>query len=142
MRSLGVKTAAVTFLLWSAFCLLASTDGAGALSHQIYAALVAHVGEPAARQWLMIHDAVAQKLFHVFEFACLGVIAQMGRSNRLRAAAITAGLIICLLTEALQSLTATRTASWTDVALNVTFFTAAVLIFRAQPPQRVPGLRL
>jgi hypothetical protein len=114
----------------AAICLAASLDSAGELGHwalrRIWRLGASGPAETSV-VYLMVLP-ILQKALHVIQFGILGTLAALNRERRARAFAMAAGAITCVLAEWIQVFTKTRTASWSDVALNIIAFATAMAL--------------
>ncbi|MEZ5401936.1 MAG: hypothetical protein R2729_19845 [Bryobacteraceae bacterium] len=113
------------FAAAAALCLLASTDAAGYFFYGSARTIWRQALRGDASSELLF---ALQKMFHVAIFGTFGAVSGAGWESAAGRRWYWLGIGVCLAAEAVQRLTASRSPSWMDGALNVACFTGATAI--------------
>ena len=114
------------FILWSMVCLAGSTDTAGRVREACQSWIGAWFGISADSgvAIMRVMALVVRKAPHVVFFGLLGWLATKDRDPRRRRWFLVLGCVVCVVAEALQALTDTRSMRFSDAVLNLVAFGA------------------
>ena len=115
------------FIAWSAVCVAGSTDPAGRVREAFQSWVGAWLGISAESGVAVVRvmALVVQKAPHVMFFGILGWLATRDRDPRRRWWFLVLGCVVCVVAEALQALTDTRSVRLSDALLNLFAFGAS-----------------